>query len=62
MLPSRRQDLIEVHRDLRKVAFETVYPSVDEYFREAEQALSGVKVASELVGFDPVLLKHFAEK
>jgi hypothetical protein len=62
MLPSRRQDLIEVHRDLRKVAFETVYPSVDEYFREAEQALNGVKVASELVSFDPVLLKHFAEK
>lgn len=62
MHPSRRQDLIEVHRDLRKVAFETVYPGVDSYFREAEQALDGVKVASELAKFDPVLLKHFAEK
>lgn len=62
MSPERRQALIEAHRDLRKVAFETVYGVVDEYFRDAEQALSGVKVASELVGFDPILLKHFAEK
>jgi len=59
---ARRQDLIEAHRDLRKIAFETAYPSVVAYFQEAEAALEGVKVASELAGFDPVLLKHFAEK
>jgi hypothetical protein len=62
MNSSRRQDLIEVHRDLRKVAFEAVYSDVDAYFRDAEEALSGIKVASELVDFDPVLLKHFSEK
>ena len=62
MKPSRQQDLIEVHRDLRKVAFAAIYPSVDGFFREAEQALTGVKVASELAEFNPVLLKHFAEK
>lgn len=58
----RRRELIEAHRDLRKHAFAQVYPHVDAYFREAEQALDGVKVASDLASYDPTLLKHFSEK
>ena len=62
MRSERREALIEAHRDLRKVAFDEVYPHVNAYFRAAEQALHGVKVASEMVSFDPTLLKHFAEE
>lgn len=62
MSPYRQQELIEVHRDLRKVAFASVYAQVDDYFRSAEDALSGVKVAGELAEFDRVLLQHFAEE
>ena len=62
MRPARREELIEAHRDLRKVAFDHVFPHIDAYFRAAEQALHGVKVASEMVNFDPTLLKHFAEE
>jgi hypothetical protein len=62
MTPFREQELIEAHRDLRKVAFEYVQGQVDAYFREAEGALASVKVASELVEFDRALLKHFSEE
>jgi hypothetical protein len=62
MNEARRKELIEAHRQFRKYAFEQVYPHVDAYFRDAEQALDGVKVASDLASYDPTLLKHFSEK
>lgn len=62
MNETRRKELIEAHREFRKQAFVQVYPHVDAYFREAEQALDGVKVASDLASFNPTLLKHFSEK
>lgn len=62
MNDARREELIRVHRGLRKEAFDCVYPQVDAYFRDAEDALRGVKVASEMANFDPTLLKHFSEE
>lgn len=62
MSPGRREELVRTHRELRKIAFEQVYPGVDAYFRSAESALLGVKVAAEIAAFDPTLLKHFSEE
>ena len=55
---ARQKELLQEHNQLRKEAFERATGPVSEYFREAEEALKGIKTAAELSIFNVILRKH----